>query len=188
MTLKVCVFTAASYPDGGAFRTSGRHFVRLLLMEAMNARAHMARPLSTMRLRQYIGASHCGVTAGAPIYWRFAYKVLKGSTTGLFLGLPRAVGKPLLQLIPHVETQASWWLHLFDCPVRVCVIARKSNDTDFAPFGNVRYISVTRTSCFTMGAYGGSNSDRSSKLTLYVNVLLMIYSPSAISLLATDYL
>ena len=24
------------------------------------------------------------------------------------------------------------------------------NDTDFAPFGNVRYISVTRTSCFTI--------------------------------------
>ena len=38
MTLKVCVFTAASYPDGGTFRTSGRYFVRLLLMEAMNAR------------------------------------------------------------------------------------------------------------------------------------------------------
>ena len=63
---------------------------------------------------------------------------------------------------------------------------QKCNDTDFAPFGNIRYISVTRTSCFTMGAYGVSNSDWSSKLTLYVNVLLMIYSPSAISLLATD--
>ena len=36
---------------------------------------------------------------------------------------------------------------------------QKCNDTDFAPFGNVRYISVTRTSCFTMGAYGSSNSD-----------------------------
>ena len=36
---------------------------------------------------------------------------------------------------------------------------QKCNDMDFAPFGNVRYISVTRTSCFTMGAYGGSNSD-----------------------------
>ena len=46
--------------------------------------------------------------------------------------------------------------------------------------------SVTHTSCFTMGAYGSSNSDWSSKLTLYVNVLLTINSPSAISLLATD--
>ena len=154
MTLKVCVFTAASYPDGGAFQTSGRH---LLLMEAMNARAHMARPLSTMRLRQYIGASRCGVTAGAPIYWRFAYKVLKGSTTGLFLGLPRALGKPLLQLIPHVEHKL---LGGFICLTALCVCVchcQKSNDTDFAPFGNVRYISVTRTSYFTMGAYGGSN-------------------------------
>ena len=62
----------------------------------------------------------------------------------------------------------------------------KCNDTDFAPFGNVRYISVTRISCFTMGAYGGSNSDRGNTLTLYVTVLLTIYSPSAISLLATD--
>ena len=26
----------------------------------------MARALSTMRLRQYIGASRCGITAGAP--------------------------------------------------------------------------------------------------------------------------
>ena len=37
-----------------------------------------------------------------------------------------------------------------------------------------------------MEAYGGSNSDWSNKVTLYVNVLLTIYSPSAIPLLATD--
>ena len=58
---------------------------------------------------------------------------------------------------------------------------QKWNDTDFALFGNVRYISVTRTSCFTTGAYGGSNSNFSNELTLSVNVLLTIYSPSAIS-------
>ena len=29
---------------------------------------------------------------------------------------------------------------------------QKCNDMDFAPFGNVCYISATRTSCFTMGA------------------------------------
>ena len=67
--------------------------------------------------------------------------------------------------------------------VRHC---QKCNDTDFALFGNVRYISVTHISCFTTGAYGGSNSDLSTELTLYVNVLLTIYSPSTISLLATD--
>ena len=63
---------------------------------------------------------------------------------------------------------------------------QKCNDTDFALFGNVRYISVTRTSCFTTGAYGGSNSNFSNELTLSVNVLLTIYSPSAISLVVTD--
>ena len=34
--------------------------------------------------------------------------------------------------------------------------------------------------------YGGSNSNVSNELTLSVNVLLTIYSPSAFSLLATD--
>ena len=36
---------------------------------------------------------------------------------------------------------------------------QKCDDTHFALFGNVRYISITRISCFTTGAYGGSNSD-----------------------------
>ena len=36
------------------------------------------------------------------------------------------------------------------------------------------------------GAYGGSNSNLSNELTLSVNVLLMIYSPTAFSVLAAD--
>ena len=44
-------------------------------------------------------------------------------------------------------------------PIKGSLHCQKCNDTDFASFGNVRYISVTCTSCFTMGAYGGSNSD-----------------------------
>ena len=51
---------------------------------------------------------------------------------------------------------------------------------------NVRYISVTRTSCFTTGAYGSSNSNFSNELTMSINVLSTIYSLSAFSLLATD--
>ena len=117
MTLKVCVFTAASYPDGGAFRTSGRHFVRLLLMEAMNARAHMARPLSTMRLRQYIGASHCGVTAGAALRVQSVKRLHHRSLSRP----PKGPRQAPVAVDPSCRTQASWWLHLFDCPVCVCV-------------------------------------------------------------------
>ena len=68
--------------------------------------------------------------------------------------------------------------------VNTIIHCQKCNDTDFVLFGNVRYISVTRTSCFTTRAYGGSNSNFSNELTL--SVLLTIYSPSAFSLLATD--
>ena len=81
---------------------------------------------------------------------------------------------------------------MFSCYVnqnlllRAAAHCQKCNDTDFALFGNVSYISVTRTSCFTTGAYGSSNSNFSNELTLSVNVLLTIYSPSAFSLLATD--
>ena len=61
MTLKVCVFTAASYPDGGAFRTSGRHFVRLLLVEAMNA-------------RDIPNGEGVVYNEAKPIYWRIALR------------------------------------------------------------------------------------------------------------------
>ena len=51
---------------------------------------------------------------------------------------------------------------------------------------NIRYISVTDISCFTMGTYGSSNSDLTNELVRKIYVLLMIYSPSAFSLIATD--
>ena len=45
---------------------------------------------------------------------------------------------------------------------------------------------VIRALCFTTGTYGSSNSDQSDELALSVIVLLMIYSPFAVFLLATD--
>ena len=55
------MFTAASYPDGGAFRPSGSHFVRMLFMEAMNA-------------RDIPNGEGVVYNESMPIYWRIALR------------------------------------------------------------------------------------------------------------------
>jgi len=91
----------------------------------------MVGALSTMRLCQCIGASHCGFVREAPIYWRFAYKVLKSavsvqnynngiSTAHITLTIDCVGNNSIIK--PHIK------------PHKVCHGARDQNFQALSPF------------------------------------------------------